>query len=140
MYYLLLLKDGQYTIHHKKDNLAELKQYRKYYWNNVRYRIIQSNDSSIQREVDKLNKPIKHKESKLSSFKARDIADAILCDNSYQHCTMFKNKQDATTNISNFTSLVTRNDEYKGLFKTNLTHCIVNDELYFLTIISYKGK
>ena len=117
-----------------------MKQYREYYWQNVRYRIIQSNDSNIQREVDKLNKPIKHKKHKLSNFKARDIAETILCDNSYQHCTMFKNKQDAITNINNFTSLVTRNDEYKGLFKTNLTHCIVNDELYFLTVISYKGK
>ena len=140
MYYLLLLKDGQYTIHHKKANLAELKQYRKLYWSNVRYRIIQSKDSNIQREVDKINKPIQHKERKLSNFKARDIAEAILHDNAYKHCTMFKNKQDAITNINNFTSLVTRNDKYKGLFKTNLTHCIVNDELYFLTVISYKGE
>ena len=140
MYYLLLLKDGHYTIHHKHNNLVELKQYRKHYWNNVKYRIIQSNDSNIQREVGKLNKPIQHKQRKISNFKARDIAEAILCDNTYQHCAMFKNKQDAITNINNFTSLVNRNDEYKGLFKTNLTHCIVNDELYFLTVISYKGK
>ena len=103
-YYLLLLKDGQYIIHHKENDLNKLKQYRKYYWQNVKYRIIQSVDSNIQRELDKLNKPIKHKERKLSKFKARDVAEAILCDNAYQHCAMFKNKQDAITNINNFTS------------------------------------
>ena len=140
MYYLLLLRKGLYHIQYKGDDLAELKQYRKHYWQNVRYRIIQSDDVKIQRDLNKINKPIKSKTAKLSNFKARDVAGAILCDNTYQHCTMFKNKQDAITNINNFTSFVTRNDKYKGLFKTNLTHCIVSDELFFLTVISYKGE
>lgn len=140
MYYLLLLKDGLYHIQHKERDLNKLKQYRKHYWQNVRYRIIHSDDTKIQRDLNKINKPVKPKTAKLSNFKARDIADAILHDKTYQHCAMFKNKQDAITNINNFTSLVTRNNEYKGLFKTNLTHCIVSDELFFLTVISYKGK
>ena len=61
MYYLLLLKDGLYHIHHKENDLNKLKQYREYYWQNVRYRIIQSDNANIRRDLNKINKPVKSK-------------------------------------------------------------------------------
>ena len=139
MFYLLLLKDGQYTVKSKNKDLAEIKYQRKIYWKGFKYRIIESDEKAIQDQVDKLNKPVQQKESKLSKLSYRDIAELIIEDNSYKYSAIFNAKKEAIQNINNFTSLVTRNDQYKGLFKTSLSYCVIDDELLFISVFSYKG-
>lgn len=139
MFYLLLLKDDQYVVKSKHKDLAETKYQRKTYWKGFKYRIIESDEKSIQEKVNKLNTPVQPKGSKLSKLSYRDIAELIIEDNDYKHSAIFNTKKEAIQNINNFTSLVTRNEQYKGLFKTSLSYCVIDDVLLFISIFSFKG-
>lgn len=139
MFYLLLLKDDQYVVKSEHKDLAQIKYQRKVYWKGFKYRIIESDENSIQEQVNKLNKPVQSKEMKLSKLSYRDIAELIIEDNKYKYSAIFNTKKEAIQNINNFTSLVTRNEQYKGLFKTSLSHCVIDDELLFISVFSFKG-
>jgi hypothetical protein len=141
-YSLVTLENGLWAVQFGDYDKQVVKQEKQDSYHGTKSRIITTEETqeSIDKAVKLLNEAQAEKTQKaqLSIFTISDIVATMQQNTSYQHTAIFNNKADAITFINNFTGYMSRNG-LNGKFSTALAPCVINDELFYLTVFSMKA-